>query len=409
VDAWSGRPESNRVTRDWLRARWGEVGTPLVGIPLRGAVEITQGFDGALSHRGDWRHALDFQRPIPPSGKPEDRPSLWGESVFSPVAGKVVSLSDAIVDNPLGVANFVDNWGNHVILETSSGSHVLVGHLMQQSVPVLTGQNVGYSTRLGLVGNSGRSTVPHLHLQAQLGEEAGAPTRDFRLANYFECAADTLLPTKWHASGEVAQGDIVMAAAPEATVRTLLSGLLPGRGIWTVSSDETETAADTGGPLVLETSLTESGQFAIRQDRSASMTLAPDLDGLRLNALTAPTGSLVSLLARCLATIPYAAFPGVTWDDWIPSTFRTRIEEFLACLNPGRNAQIDHLVLRSEAIEQAGSPALVLTSRCGNRSAAEQETCEVLIVPQRGPVQVIHRTASGMRTYRQISFEPRER
>ncbi len=192
VASWGVKPEENRVSRDWLIARWGDPGTPLLGIPVQGTLEITQGFDDDLSHRGDWRHALDFQRPVSAGTGAQTRPSLWGEAVFSPIVGTVIGAKDSVADNTQGEVNYADNWGNYVVLETATGDQVLLGHLMQKSLLVATGQSVGYATEVGLVGNSGRSPVPHLHLQAQVGDEAGAPTRDFRLANYFLCDPSTL-------------------------------------------------------------------------------------------------------------------------------------------------------------------------------------------------------------------------
>ena len=406
---WAARPEENRSTRDWLRARWGPRGTPVLGIPLQGAVEVTQGFDGALSHRGAWRHALDLQRPVPPGAREDMRPSVWGEAVFSPVAGKVVSVSESVPDNPLGQANFADNWGNHVILLSGTGCYVLVGHLMQGSVAVAPGQTVDYATQLGLVGNSGRSAVPHLHLHAQNGEAAGAPTRDFRLANYFVCAPDTHLADRWHASGRAEQGEMVMAAAPNPEVRTLLAGMLPGRGIWTVAPQDGAAApAGSGGPVVLETALQENGTYGIGQDESR-MALALDVDGLRLNALQARSDSLVALLAACLATVPFAAFAGLKWTGWVPRTCRTPVARYRSALDPRRNAQLDQVALTCDAVPGLAEPGMVITARPQSRSSGLPDHCKLTIAPQRGPVQLVVRNGAVSRIYSQISFEPHER
>ncbi|NNK78179.1 MAG: peptidoglycan DD-metalloendopeptidase family protein [Litoreibacter sp.] len=407
---WAAKPEHSRIARDWLEARWGAAGTPLLGVPLQGPVEITQGFDDALSHRGAWRHALDFQRPVPKGGDEALRPSAWGEPVFSPVLGKVVRVSNDVPDNPLGTANFADNWGNHVIVEADKGCHVLVGHMMQNSVSVAPGQKVGYATQLGLVGNSGRSTLPHLHLHAQKGEAAGAPTRDFRLANYFSWADDTLFTTQWCASGHVGRGDVVVAAVANPDLRPILAGILPGRGIWTVSGQGNEAARlGSGGPIVLETALTENGNYAIRQDRDAWMVLALDFDGLRLNALRAPAGSLVALLAMCQSTVPFAAFAGLTWEDWLPRTYQGRALDYLKDFDPRRNAQLFSVALRCDAITYNGIPAFAITATPQTDLPGLPQSCRVTLAPQRGAVELVARYEEGTRTYTQISFEPRER
>jgi len=54
--------------------------------------------------------------------------------------------------------------GNHVILALKSGAYVLYAHLQTGSIRVEEGQRVGRGDVLGLVGNSGNSSAPHLHL-----------------------------------------------------------------------------------------------------------------------------------------------------------------------------------------------------------------------------------------------------
>jgi murein DD-endopeptidase MepM/ murein hydrolase activator NlpD len=56
--------------------------------------------------------------------------------------------------------------GNHVMIETRDGPVVAVCHLQRDSVQVYLGQRVRVGERLGLCGNSGNSTEPHVHLQA---------------------------------------------------------------------------------------------------------------------------------------------------------------------------------------------------------------------------------------------------
>lgn len=411
IAAWTHRPEDNRLSQEWLRARWGAPGTPILAVPLQGALEITQGFDDALSHRGAWRHALDFQRPAPPGAPDLPRPSLWGDTVFSPVKGQVVELVQSVPDNPPGALNFADNWGNHVILRSDSGDHVLIGHLLQNDVLVRPGQGVDYATPLGRVGNSGRSSVPHLHMQAQLGAAAGQPTRDFRLANYVICAPDTLVPLEWQASGHVGRGDVVMAAVSNLEARHILSGMLPGRGIWTASAGgAAPRSAVPHGPIVIETSLLENGQYAIADSDGGWMQLALEFDALRLTGLNAEADSLVASLAMSLATVPYAATPGLSWQDWLPRSHAAGWRRWLDALAPMGGARLDHVVMRCAALggDQEGA-LLIVTATPRSHRAGVPLTCEVTLAPQRGPIQLVVHRAEGTRIYQQISFTPHER
>jgi hypothetical protein len=411
IATWSQRPEDNRLRQAWLTARWGAPGTPILGVPLQGALEITQGFDDDLSHRGAWRHALDFQRPLLPVAPDQPRPSIWGDTVFAPVTGHVVARVQTIADNPQGSMNLADNWGNHVILRSDRGDHVLIGHLMQNAVLVEPGQSVNYATVLGRVGNSGRSSVPHLHMQAQQGPDAGMPTQDFRLANFALCASNTLMPLEWHASGRVGRGDIVMAAAPNPDTRAILSGMLPGRSIWTVSTGGAASRpGSVRGPTVIETSLLNSGNYMLRESDRCWMQFALEFDALRLIALKADAKSFLAPLAMCMATIPYSAFAGLGWQDWLPRSHVTAAQRWLSELSPTGEARLDHVVMQCNAASSdQDAPFLIITATPGHHRVGVPLSCELTITPQRGPIQLVIRQPEGTVIYQQMSFEPYER
>lgn len=97
----------------------------------------------------------------------------FGVPVASPVAGRVVSVTDGIDD--LGPR--LPLAGNHVLLEPDGhpGWRVLVAHLRCGSVAVARGDRVGVGQRLGEVGSSGNSTEPHIHVHAQDEHGQGVP------------------------------------------------------------------------------------------------------------------------------------------------------------------------------------------------------------------------------------------
>ena len=74
-----------------------------------------------------------------------------GDYVFAILPGSVVFAG------PWG------GYGNCVILEHTNGDHTLYGHM--QTIGVMQGQTVALHEPIGLVGSTGYSTGPHLHLE----------------------------------------------------------------------------------------------------------------------------------------------------------------------------------------------------------------------------------------------------
>lgn len=64
---------------------------------------------------------------------------------------------------PTSIA-LADADGNHVILDLGDGRYVLYAHFIPGSIRVAEGDRVKRGDVLGLVGNSGNTLVPHLHL-----------------------------------------------------------------------------------------------------------------------------------------------------------------------------------------------------------------------------------------------------
>ena len=74
--------------------------------------------------------------------------------------------------------------GNHVVLDLGGGRFAFYAHLQPGSLRVKAGERVKAGQVLGLVGNSGNSTEPHLHFHISNGDLAAGirrtPVRDRR-------------------------------------------------------------------------------------------------------------------------------------------------------------------------------------------------------------------------------------
>lgn len=94
----------------------------------------------------------------------------WGEPVYAPAAGRVVTAVDTVADNPRpGVKNAAAPPGNYVVIDHGEGEHSLLAHFRRSSVAVAEGDEVEAGALLGECGNSGNSTLPHVHYHLQTG------------------------------------------------------------------------------------------------------------------------------------------------------------------------------------------------------------------------------------------------
>lgn len=88
----------------------------------------------------------------------------FGDTLLSPVDGIVVNSKADIEDNKPGTMNSILPIGNHIIIR-SGNYFIIMGHLQKQGIFVQKGVGVNKGDRIGVIGNSGRSIEPHLHLQ----------------------------------------------------------------------------------------------------------------------------------------------------------------------------------------------------------------------------------------------------
>ena len=104
-------------------------------------------------------------------GDPKD-PKAWvdyGAELLAVAPGTVVEVMDDLPDVPAGKAP--DNLtipqiaGNRVIIDIGQGRFAEYDHLAPRSATVKVGDYVQQGQKIGLLGNSGNTTAPHLHFQ----------------------------------------------------------------------------------------------------------------------------------------------------------------------------------------------------------------------------------------------------
>ncbi len=101
--------------------------------------------------------------------------AIFGTSVLAPCAGEVAMTIDDRPDMPVPMVDVGYPAGNQVLLRCD-GIDILLGHFRQGGLRVATGDSVAVGQQIGLVGNSGETGEPHLHIHAQ---RPGTPERPF--------------------------------------------------------------------------------------------------------------------------------------------------------------------------------------------------------------------------------------
>ena len=132
----------------------------------------------------------------------------------------MVKVVNSIPDNPVGGMNTQDNWGNYVSISHGYGLYTLYAHLREGSIKLSEGDYIKQGEKLGQVGNSGRSPVPHLHFHAQMGVDAGSKTIFSHIINYKILQEDGSY--SFISSGTPAEEERIAAFVPEKDLAPIL-------------------------------------------------------------------------------------------------------------------------------------------------------------------------------------------
>jgi urea transporter/murein DD-endopeptidase MepM/ murein hydrolase activator NlpD len=165
-----------------------------IKLPFLGSWVVSQGYDGAITHKGDWGQALDFvivDDDYKTCNMPGIKPSdfyCFGKPVLACGDGIVEEVVDYIEDNEIGQINSKQNWGNTIVIRHTTGLYSKVSHLKKHSSKVKQGDVVKQGEVIALCGNSGRSPEPHLHFQLQVTPFISSKTLAYPFACYISQA-----------------------------------------------------------------------------------------------------------------------------------------------------------------------------------------------------------------------------
>jgi len=91
----------------------------------------------------------------------------FGKEILSPADGIVTDVINGVRDNTPGFKNPFSAMGNTVFIQHSDYEISVIAHMKQGSITVKVGDKVTGGQVIGLCGNSGNSSEPHIHYHLQ--------------------------------------------------------------------------------------------------------------------------------------------------------------------------------------------------------------------------------------------------
>lgn len=112
--------------------------------PVPGAITSPYG-----SRKGGFHYGVDLR-------------GARGDSVVAAASGTVVKVVNGCAE---GKTSCGGRYGNYIVIEHPNGTRTFYAHLSKVNVSV--GKSVKQGQKIGAVGNTGRSTGPHLHFEIE--------------------------------------------------------------------------------------------------------------------------------------------------------------------------------------------------------------------------------------------------
>lgn len=163
-----------------------------ISLPFWGEWIVSQGYNGSITHLGDWSFALDFviqddeQKTYYRTGVNREDYYCYNKPVLAPLDGYVYDIHNHVEENSIIGVNTEQNWGNSIIINHLNGLYSQISHIKKDSFVVSIGDYVTRGAMLAACGNSGRSPEPHIHFQLQTIPWVGAKTLPYPIAYFIE-------------------------------------------------------------------------------------------------------------------------------------------------------------------------------------------------------------------------------
>lgn len=236
-------PEKNHYKYYNSLERFGNRAYYNISLPVMGIWRIPQGNEGLITHREDYKFALDFDvidennKTFKNEGFDKIDYLCYDLPVISPANGTVVTVIDGIDDNRIGDVNLENNWGNTVVIKHAEYLYSKLSHLRKNSIEVKVNDFVTKGQLIGRCGNSGRSPEPHLHFQMQATPYVGSKTLFYPLGHYLIKENETY---SLHSSDIPKEGELVSNINTTPLLSNVF-GFIPGQILrWEINTNGTK-------------------------------------------------------------------------------------------------------------------------------------------------------------------------
>jgi len=315
IDFISGTPETNLIYYRTRLARFGSHFNLQISLPFLGTWTCTQGQGGSLTHQGLWEQSYDFEVRGPSGelykndGREVSNYLCHRLPVLACADGRVVKVVDQIPDNPVGEPDLEQNWGNLILIQHGPFLFSIVCHLARGSSKVREGNFIRRGEIIGLCGNSGRSSTPHLHFHLQRTERVGSPTV---YSEFHEVILEGEAPIL-HCTYVPRKGDRVRNIRKQQEIadyfnfpvgRKILLTCRIGNRIW---EEEVESVIDLYGNLKLQSPAKKA--TLIFENRNSTFVIY-DFQG--------PPDSALFILYASAPRVPYESAEALTYYDTLP-------------------------------------------------------------------------------------------
>lgn len=147
-------------------------------LPFRGTLMVSNG--GRIAETNNHNrpadkgpqnqlYAYDFRTDTTGKEKNLEEFPVFGQEVLAPGDGEIVQVINGAIDVMPGERDRSVGIGNAIIIDHKNGEYSLLCHLKHNSINVKVGYRVKQGEIIGLCGNTGNTSQPHIHFNLQDG------------------------------------------------------------------------------------------------------------------------------------------------------------------------------------------------------------------------------------------------